>query len=133
MISEKPLSGWTTEGAIIDLQSKMSNAGAGDIWIQTENDFLQAGIVHGLPGVASYLGLYMGIIWGFLRARQRWPEHALWVGLASSGAVLVVLMLEFGLSVVVLGRNAFRHTLIVWTMLALAYLILLWHQRPAQK
>jgi O-antigen ligase len=133
MISEKPLSGWTTEGAIIELQSEMSNAGAGDIWIQTENDFLQVGIVHGLPGMASYLGLYMGIILGFLRARQLWPDHALWMGLASAGAVLVVLMLEFGLSVVVLGRNAFRHTLIVWAMLALAYLILLWQQRPAQK
>ena len=38
-------------------------------------------------------------------------------------------MLEFGLSVVVLGRNAFRHTMIVWAMLALAYLIVLWQQR----
>jgi O-antigen ligase len=133
MIAEKPSTGWATQGAIDELQLRMSQAGAGDIWIQTENDFLQVGIVHGLPGVASYLCLYIGIIWGFLRARQRWPDHALWVGLASAGAVLVVLMLEFGLSVVVLGRNAFRHTLIVWAMLALAYLIVLWQQRQAHQ
>jgi hypothetical protein len=70
---------------------------------------------------------------GFLRARQRWTDHPLWVGLASAGAMLIVLMLEFGLSVVVLGRNAFRHTLIVWAMLLLAYLILLWQQRQANQ
>ena len=133
MIADNPAVGWTTQGAIDELQSRMSRAGAGDIWIQTENDLLQAGIVHGLPGVASYLCLYLGIVWGFVRARQRWPNHALWVGLASAGAVLVVLMLEFGLSVVVLGRNAFRHTLIVWAMLVLAYLIVLWQHRQAQQ
>lgn len=133
MIADRPLTGWTTQGAIDELRSEMSNAGTGDIWIQTENDLLQAGIVHGLPGVASYLFLYVGIILGFMRARQRWPDHSVWVGLASAGAVLVVLMLEFGLSVVVLGRNAFRHTLIVWAMVVLGYLLILWQQRQSKQ
>jgi O-antigen ligase len=137
MIADKPWTGWSTEGSIIEIDQRLRAAGAGEgpggFWTQTENDLLQAGIVHGLPGVASYLCLYLGIVWGFVRARQRWPDHRLWVGLASAGAVLIVLMLEFGLSVVVLGRNAFRHTMIVWAMLALAYLIVLWQHRQAQQ
>ena len=133
MIIDKPWTGWSTQGSILEIDQRLRAAGAGEgpggFWTQTENDLLQAGIVHGLPGIASYLCLYLGIIWGFMRARQHWPNHGLWVGLASAGVVLIVLMLEFGLSVVVLGRNAFRHTMIVWAMLALAYLIVLWQQR----
>ena len=137
MIIDKPWTGWSTQGSILEIDQRLRAAGAGEAlggsWTQTENDLLQAGIVHGLPGIASYLCLYLGIIWGFIRARQHWPNHGLWVGLASAGAVLIVLMLEFGLSVVVLGRNAFRHTMIVWAMLALSYLILLWQQRPTHQ
>lgn len=128
MIGDKPLSGWTTEGAIHELGQRLVNVGAGDGWTQTENDLLQAGIVHGLPAIVSYLALYLGLILGFARIRQLQLPNALWVGLSTAGVVLVVLMLEFGLSVVVLGRNAFRHTLIVWSMLLLGYLLLLWQQ-----
>jgi len=137
MVIDKPLTGWTTEGSVVEIDQRLRQAGAGEgpggRWTQTENDLLQAAIVHGLPGLASNIFLYMGLLWGFIRIRQQDVRNALWVGVAAVGALLVVLMLEFGLSVVVLGRNAFRHTLIVWAMLALAYLILLWQQRPAQK
>jgi len=138
MVADKPLTGWTTEGSVIEIDKRLrqTSAGAypgGGRWTQTENDLLQAAIVHGVPGLASCLFLYIGFLWGFIRIRQQDVQNALWVGVAAVGALLVVLMLEFGLSVVVLGRNAFRHTLIAWAMLALAYLILFRSQRPAQK
>ena len=133
MVIDKPHTGWTTQGSMVEIDRRLRQTDAGALpggsWTQTENDLLQAGIVHGVPGILSSLFLYVGIFLGFVRARQRWPDQRLWVGLASAGAVLIVLMLEFGLSVVVLGRNAFRHTMIVWAMLALAYLIVLWQQR----
>jgi O-antigen ligase len=137
MIIDKPMVGWTTEGSMLEIDKRLLQAGAGvghgGQWTQTENDLLQIGIVHGLPGLASYLFLYLGLLWSFIRIRQLDLQRVLWVGVATAGALLVVLMLEFGLSVVVLGRNAFRHTLIVWAMLVLGYLILLWQQRPVQK
>lgn len=133
MVRDKPLTGWTTEGSMAEIDRRLRSTDAGEYpggsWTQTENDLLQVGIVHGLPGIAASAFLYIGIIVGFVRARQRWSDHALWVGLASAGTVLIVLMLEFGLSVVILGRNAFRHTLVVWAMLVLGYLIVLWLQR----
>lgn len=133
MIIDKPLTGWTTEGSIVEIDRRLRSTDAGvypgGSWSQTENDLLQAGIVHGVPSILSSLFLYGGIFWGFFRVRKRWPDQALWVGLTSAGAVLIVLFIEFGLSVVVLGRNAFRHTMIVWTMLVLGYLVLLWQQR----
>lgn len=137
MVVDKPLMGWTAEGSVVEFDQRLRQAGAGEVpggrWIQAENDLLQTGIVHGLPGVASNLFLYLGLLWGFIRIRQLDLECALWVGVATAGALLVVLMLEFGLSVVVLGRNAFRHTLIVWAMLVLGYLILLCQLRAVQK
>lgn len=137
MVVDRPLTGWTKEGSVVEIDQRLRQAGAGEVpggrWTQVENDLLQASIVHGLPGLASSLFLYLGLLWGFIRIRQHDLQQALWVGVATAGALLVVLMLEFGLSVVVLGRNAFRHSLIVWAMLALAYLILLWQQRSAQK
>ncbi|WP_416560647.1 O-antigen ligase family protein [Limnohabitans sp. yimb22184] len=138
MVVDKPLTGWTTEGSVIEIDKRLrqTSAGAypgGGRWTQTENDLLQAAIVHGLPGLASSLFLYFGFLWGFIRIRQQAVHNMLWVGLATVGVLLVVLMLEFGLSVVVLGRNAFRHSLIFWGMSVLAYLILLRPQRPAGK
>ena len=138
MVADKPLTGWTTEGSVVEIDKRLRQTSAGVYpdggrWTQTENDLLQAAIVHGLPGLASCLFLYLGFLWGFIRIRQQDVHNVLWVGVAAVGALLVVLMLEFGLSVVVLGRNAFRHSLIVWAMLVLAHLILLRPQWPAQK
>jgi O-antigen ligase len=133
MIADKPWTGWETEGAIAELSHRLIAVGAGDGWSQTENDFLQAGIVHGVPAIISYLALYMGFLLAFARIKNLRIGHFTWVGISTAGMLLIVLMLEFGLSVVVLGRNAFRHTLIVWAMLALAYLIVLWQQRQTSQ
>lgn len=133
MIAEKPWLGWSVDQAIIQVDLRLRAAGLDQgpvgYWTQVENELLQAGINHGLPAVFSYLFLYVGILIGFIRIRQKYPHNLIWVGLASVGSILPVLMLEFGLSVNVLGRNAFRHTFILLSMLVLGYLIILWQQR----
>jgi len=128
MIADRPFAGWSMDSEQ-ELGKRLANAGAIVPSLQAEHDLLQAGIVHGLPAIASYLALYLGFIFAFARIRRMWISNVLWVGLSTAGIVLVVLMLEFGLSVVVLGRQGFRHTFMVWAMVLLGYLLLLWQQR----
>jgi hypothetical protein len=99
------------------------------VWTQTENDLLQAGIVHGLPAIVAILVLYLSFVISFVRMRKSNPSSSLCIGLSSAGILFVVLMLEFGLSIVALGRNSFRHTFIVWEMLILSLLILGFNQQ----
>lgn len=128
MIALKPWGGWGTAGAIVEVDSRMTQILGSSGWPQVESDLLQAGINYGLPNVLSYLAMYTGLIFGFWRIRSKQGSNPAWVALATAGLILPVLMLEFGLSVVVLGRNAFRHTFIVWSMLLLASLINLHNQ-----
>ncbi len=123
MIADSPWTGWGTSDARVELASRLASIGAGDGWIQVENDLLQAGIVHGIPAMLSYLIFYAGLIWGFSRIRQHAHGDMHIFALSLLGMLLTVVMVEFGLSVVVLGRNAFRHTWVVWSMLLLGYLI----------
>jgi len=123
MIADRPWSGWTTNGSREELSRRMVATGAGEGWIQTENDFLQAGVVHGLPAIISYIFFYAGFIWWFSRVKRISVANPAYFSFALAGILLPILMLEFGLSVVVLGRNAFRHTLIVWSMILMGYLI----------
>ncbi len=129
MLIEKPLTGWGVQGAIVELQSRITLAGVSGVWIQTENDILQAGIVHGFPAIISILILYLCFIVSFVRMRKLNPSSSLCIGLSSAGILFVVLMLEFGLSIVALGRNSFRHTFIVWEMLIFSLLILNLNQK----
>lgn len=129
MLIEKPLTGWGNQGAIVELQARITAAGVPGVWTQAENDLLQAGIVHGVPAIFATLALYLGFILSFAKIRRLNSDSSLWIGLSSVGILFVILMIEFGLSVNVLGRNAFRHTFIVWEMCILALLILAWGQR----
>ena len=129
MLIEKPLTGWGNQGAIAELQARINAAGVPGVWTQAENDLLQAGIVHGIPAIFATLSLYFGFILSLAKMRRLNSNSSLWIGLSSVGIVFVILMIEFGLSVNVLGRNAFRHTFIVWEMCILALLILAWGQR----
>jgi O-antigen ligase len=132
MIIEKPLTGWGQSGAIVELQHRINAAGVPGIWIQAESDFLQAGIVHGVLGIFASLALYFGFISAYVRMRRLNSNSSIWIGLLTVGIVFVILMIEFGLSVNVLGRNAFRHTFIVWEMFILALLILEWAKENQQ-
>lgn len=124
MMADEPIWGWGTQGAIDELRQRMIDVGAGDAWIQTENDFLQAGIVHGLLGLLSYLAFYAALIASFLKAKSQVLHAPRLMGLATVGIFLVVLFLEFGLSVIVLGRSAFRFTLMTWSVVVLGLLLL---------
>lgn len=124
MIADEPWAGWNTSGAQLELASRLNSIGAGNHWTQVENDLLQTGIVHGIPGSFSYLVFYGGLIFGFSRIKMRQAHPGFHVvALSMLGVLLAIVMIEFGFSVVVLGRNAFRHTWIVWSMLLLGYLI----------
>ncbi|CAN1536916.1 RfaL Lipid A core - O-antigen ligase and related enzymes [Burkholderiaceae bacterium] len=136
MLIEKPILGWTKDVATFELNKRLLDEGVMKApgigyWTQAENDFLQIGIVHGVLGQISYFFLYFGLILGFLKIRNNHSFHHLSNILAILGIILVILFLQFGISVVVLGRNAFRHTLIVWAMMILSYMIIAWDaQRP---
>lgn len=132
MIALKPWDGWGTAGAIVEINSRLKDTLGGG-WSQVESDLLQAGMNYGLPNVLSYLAMYTGLMFGFWRIRTKQGLSPAWVALATAGLILPVLMLEFGLSVVVLGRNAFRHTFIVWSMLLLASLINLHNQGQSKR
>ena len=129
MLIDKPLTGWGNQGAIVELQRRITAAGVPGVWTQAESDLLQAGIVHGIPAIFASLALYFGFISSYVKMRRLNSDSSLWIGLSSVGIVFVILMIEFGLSVNVLGRNAFRHTFIVWEMLILSLLSLSWGQR----
>jgi O-antigen ligase len=129
MLIDKPLTGWGNQGAIMELQDRLAAAGVSGVWTQVESDLLQAGIVHGIPAIFATLALYFGFIFSYVKMRRLNTDSSVWIGLASVGVVFVILMIEFGLSVNVLGRNAFRHTFIVWEMCILSLLILAWGRR----
>ncbi len=129
MIADRPWSGWGKEEAIQELGQRLNAAGAAGHWTQTENDLLQGGINHGVLGVFTRLALYLGFIVGFLCIRRVFAGAPLAQGVATLGMMLSVLMLEFGISIVVLGRNSFRHFLITWSMLCVGYLILAYLDR----
>jgi O-antigen ligase len=129
MIADRPWTGWGKDDAIQELGRRLSAAGVAGHWTQTENDLLQGGINHGVLGVFTRLSLYLGFIVGFLCIRRTFAGSPLTQGVATLGMMLSVLMLEFGLSIVVLGRNSFRHFLVTWSMLCLGYLILAYLDR----
>jgi O-antigen ligase len=124
MLIEKPLTGWGNQGAIVELQDRITAAGVPGVWTQAESDLLQAGINHGLPGIFSILILYFGFILFFVKMRRLNIHSSSSVGLSSVAILFIILMIEFGLSVNALGRNAFRHTFIVWEMLIFSLLLL---------
>lgn len=128
MIAQRPWSGWGTAGAIEELSRRIREAGVSGHWTQTENDLIQAGINQGLLGLLSYLALYLGCIVGFALLRRSGVSCQVQAGLATLGIMLTILMLEFGLSIVVLGRNAFRHFFVTWSMLCLAFILLARHE-----
>jgi O-antigen ligase len=129
MLIDKPLTGWGNQEAIVELQDRLAAAGVSGVWTQVESDLLQAGIVHGIPAIFATLALYFGFIFSYVKMRRLNADSSVWIGLSSVGVVFVILMIEFGLSVNVLGRNAFRHTFIVWEMCILSLLILAWGRR----
>ena len=128
MIQENWLMGWSGPGLHENLSAQMASIGLPRFGGNLENDLLQTLVSLGLVGLMGKLALYGLIFWGFLQYRRH-PELLI-RGLSVLGGLLVMLYLEFGLSVIVLGHNSFRHVLVVFSLL---FLCLLLKQNPNQK
>lgn len=123
MISEKPWLGWSGNHALAAFDQRMTAAGQAGFGFTMENDLIQASVVHGMLGLAAALALYGGLFLTFWKSKQHFQDSAA-MGFSVVGMLLVMLMLEFGLSITVLGRNAFRHVLITWSMLLIGMMML---------
>jgi O-antigen ligase len=128
MVEENWLMGWSGSGLHENLSAQMASIGLPWFGGNLENDLLQTLVSLGLVGLIGKLALYGLIFWGFLQYRRH-PELLI-RGLSVLGGLLVMLYLEFGLSVIVLGHNSFRHLLVVFSLLFLCLLI---KQNPNQK
>jgi O-antigen ligase len=128
MVEENWLMGWSGSGLHENLSAQMASIGLPWFGGNLENDLLQTLVSLGLLGLMGKLALYGLIFLGFLQYRRH-PELLI-RGLSVLGGLLVLLYLEFGLSVIVLGHNSFRHVLVVFSLLFLCLLI---KQNPNQK
>lgn len=120
LIREKPLLGWTAPKASAALENRMTLSGNPGFGFTNENDLLQVTLFHGVVGLTFALMLYGGFIVSFAKFRKLWPDHE---GLTLSGMLVSLMMLEFGLSISVLGRNAFRYELITLSVTLLSILL----------
>lgn len=123
MISEKFWFGWSGNNAFSEFDQRMTAVGQAGFGFTMENDLIQASVVHGMLGLAAALSLYGGLFLTFWKSKKLFQSNAA-MGFAVVGVLLVMLMLEFGLSISVLGRNAFRHVLVTWSMLLVGMMIL---------
>jgi O-antigen ligase len=123
MISEKFWFGWSGNNALAEFDQRMTAAGQAGFGFTMENDLIQSSVVHGMLGLAAALSLYGGLFLTFWKSKTRFQTNAA-VGFSVVGMLLVVLMLEFGLSIAVLGRNAFRHVLVTWSMMLIGMMVL---------
>ena len=105
---EKPLLGWSNSGAYYMLSQHMQGFGYPASFDPVfENDLIHFAATAGLVGLTGIAALFFGIFRGFWYLGKL-PDPVV-KGLALMGMLLVILFVEFGLSVNVLSRNAFRH------------------------
>jgi O-antigen ligase len=123
MISEKFWLGWSGNHALPEFDRRMTAAGQTGFGFTMENDLIQASVVHGMLGLVAALSLYGGLFLTFWKSKERFQTNAA-VGFSVVGMLLVMLMLEFGLSIAVMGRNAFRHVLVTWSMMLIGMMAL---------
>ena len=120
MFDQNWLMGLST-GLPENLSAQMASIGLPWFGGNLENDLLQTLVSLGLVGFVGKLGMYGLLFWGFLKFRN--SNDVLSRGFSAAGGLLVMLYLEFGLSVIVLGHNSFRHVLVVLCMMLLALLL----------
>lgn len=80
-----------------------------------DNDFISLFATKGLLGVLAAVAVHLGIFVSFYRYRNDASESIR--ALATMGMLLVILYIEFGLSVSVFGTNIFRVVYVSWAMI----------------
>ena len=88
------------------------------IYGQLESDLLMALVANGFIGFLSKIYLFISVLFAFTISKKMNTNHNIYIPVA--GTLLVILYIEFGLSVDTLGRNAFRHLFVLLTLLILA-------------
>ncbi len=86
-----------------------------------DNEFISLFASKGLLGVLAAVLVHAGIFFSFYRYRRHELESVR--NLSTMGMLLVVLYLEFGLSVSVLGTNIFRIVYVSWSMILLGLIL----------
>ncbi len=111
MINEHWLVGISRHGIEAALPSHLK------VYVQLESDLLMSLVANGFIGFLSKIYLLFSVLFAFSIFKKRNITHNLYIPVA--GALLVILYIEFGLSVDTLGRNAFRHLFVLLTLLIL--------------
>lgn len=108
LFAERPWLGWGGGEALRKLAEHLKPWAVPEgIAPVFENDILHYAAVSGLMGLLSLVALFGGLFAGFWQLQRRKNAHI--QAYVLLGMLLVVLILEFGLTVNALGRNAFRY------------------------
>lgn len=114
LIVQRPLLGWG-QAAFDTERDRQMAAGETALTLPTNHlhsEIIDTGVKHGLLGAALLALLYGGVLWVFRRGLQV-PEPEL-RALATSGFLLAVLYIDFGLSQTMFYRNSGRVVFIAW-------------------
>lgn len=114
LIDQRPLLGWGQEAFDTERDRQIA-AGETKLTLPTNhlhNELIDTGVKHGLLGMTLLVLLYGAVLWVF-RSGLRAPEPAL-RALATSGFLLAVLYIDFGLSQTMFYRNSGRMVFIAW-------------------
>lgn len=130
--SSSPLVGHGQEGQFKAIQQAIDDGKVRKEFMDfkvIDNEFISLFASKGLLGVLAAVLVHAGIFFSFFRYRQHELESVR--NLATMGMLLVVLYLEFGLSVSVLGTNIFRIIYVSWSMILLGLILAETRPQPA--
>lgn len=121
LFGEQPLLGWHQTEAVDALRQHLRQFHLNDFLSNLrsfDNQIVEAMVFGGVVGLAGTTGLFVGVFLGFWNLLTNQDEEGAESALA--GMMMIVMLAGFGLSVSVLGVNAFRQVLVSWTLLWLS-------------
>ncbi len=130
--SSSPILGHGQEGQFTAIQQAIDDGKVRKEFMDfkvIDNEFISLFASKGLLGVLAAVFVHAGIFFSFFRYRKHELESVR--NLATMGMLLVVLYLEFGLSVSVLGTNIFRIVYVSWSMILLGLILAETRPQPA--
>ncbi len=116
--SQSPIIGLGSSGQFEAIQKAIDNGSINPKFLDykvIDNDFISLFATKGVIGVLAALAVHLGLFFTFFKHRNDSSESVR--ALATMGMLLVMLYVEFGLSVSIFGTNIFRMMYISWTMI----------------